>query len=626
MIKEYIVKKALDASLDVAKKALRESGSKLLISRDDIENSIDIHLKSVKNWSGEVSFSDLKKAKRTSDIFIELDLFVYPRHIRISPYEEIQSIPLLQIFEDSNEHFILLGHPGAGKTTSMKYLCQSLFYNEEFQSDRFSFPILIKLRDLNDSKTPASSIIIDTLYNILGLRIHFPEDLQKGDASSERKAVKEKLVVSVVESLGVLLILDGFDELAQAKKRSETIKGIRYLASHLDSSTMIVTSRTGDFKYSVEGTIQYEISPLNREQISTFALKWLNNQDKASDFISKIYDSPFADTAIRPLTLAHLCAIYERIGKIPDKPKTIYRKIINLLLEEWDQQRSVKRESTYAHFEVDRKFEFLCQLAYVLTTSHQRTVFSERDLLMVYQDICEDYDLEADEAQQVVNELESHTGLFLQSGYEQFEFAHKSLQEFLTAEYLVKLPSIPSDRGILNKLPNELAIAVTVSSSPSDYFSELVIHRLMKQELTEEFVRSFLSRLFLEKPDFNTNSKLGLALVFLYTVYVECNVVRGDQLKLFYFDAIVSEFEKIMKLVLRRSSIDLIQSYYKSNHTYRTGDGDTLHRMHRGSNAKDHGLPIQYSELPKTIYIKESLLNKATNSGQQSEDISEIPF
>ena len=48
----------------------------------------------------------------------------------------------------------------------------------------------------------------------------------------------------------------------------------------------------------------------------------------------------------------------------------------------------------------------------------------------------------------VIAELESHTGLFIQSGFDQFEFAHKSLQEFLTAEYLVKLPSIPTRKEI----------------------------------------------------------------------------------------------------------------------------------------------------------------------------------
>ncbi len=48
----------------------------------------------------------------------------------------------------------------------------------------------------------------------------------------------------------------------------------------------------------------------------------------AVGFTEQIKKSPFADTAIRPLTIAHLCAIFERAGRIPDKPKTFYRKIV----------------------------------------------------------------------------------------------------------------------------------------------------------------------------------------------------------------------------------------------------------------------------------------------------------
>ncbi|MEZ4676746.1 MAG: hypothetical protein R2932_21225 [Caldilineaceae bacterium] len=181
--------------------------------------------------------------------------------------------------------------------------------------------------------------------------------------------------------------------------------------------------------------------------------------------MKEIADSPFSDTTIRPLTLAHLCAIYERIGKIPDRPKTVYRKIIDLLLDEWDEQRSVRRISRYANFESDRKFEFLCNLAYELTTTFSKTLFSDKDLLQIYRQIYDNYDLLVNEAQKVVDELESHNGLFVQTGYNLYEFAHKSLQEFLTAEYIVKLPIIPEQSRTLVKLPNELAIAVTISST-----------------------------------------------------------------------------------------------------------------------------------------------------------------
>lgn len=627
MIGEYIIKKALDASLDIAKKVLRESKTKLLTTRDELEQSILIHLKSVKNWSGEVSFSDLKQPKRTTEIYIELDLYVYPIHRRMSREEQIENVPLLIILEGSHNHFVLLGQPGAGKTTSMKYLCQKLFYSDDFHAERFSMPILIRLRDLNNAKRSESSIF-DVLYRLLGLKLEFPEDLRTKETSADRRALKEKLVITVLEGLQALLILDGFDELAQVQRRRQAIQEIRLLVEHLDRCTLIVTSRTGDFKYNIENMIPYEISPLSREQISTFALRWLSDTSRATDFIEKVYDSPFADTAIRPLTLAHLCAIYERVGKIPDKPKTIYRKIVNLLLEEWDQQRSVVRESAYAHFEVDRKFEFLCHLAYVLTTLIQKTVFSEETLMRIYHQIYEDYGLAPNEAQQVVNELESHTGLFIQSGYEEYEFAHKSLQEFLTAEYLVKLPSIPTDIGTLLKLPYELAVATTISSSPSEYFSELILNRLQKHRLSEEFVRSFVSRLLLEKPDFNSSTKLGMSLIILYSVYVETNVIQSTQGqgRLFYFDAVILEFERLIKLVVRKSSFEEIQTNYSKVESYITGDGKDIYLLRRSNDTSSDVLLASLPDLPEFLYVRDSFLEATAKAPDESVDIDDPPF
>ena len=176
MLKEYLVKKALDVAFEYGKKALRKTDSKLITTREEFEESVNLHLRSVNSWSTEVSFSDLKSAKLTSEIFIDLGLYVYPRHIRMG--EEIETIPLLSIFGSNIRHIVLLGHPGAGKTTSMKFLCQELFHNDNFPDERFSFPLLIKLRELHDSKLPPSSMIIDSIYNILGLRLDFFRDLQ----------------------------------------------------------------------------------------------------------------------------------------------------------------------------------------------------------------------------------------------------------------------------------------------------------------------------------------------------------------------------------------------------------------------------------------------------------------
>ncbi|HEX7318067.1 MAG TPA: NACHT domain-containing protein [Pyrinomonadaceae bacterium] len=609
------MKKGLDISFSVAselgKKILREQRAKLLTTKEDIEASLDLHLRAVKNWSAEVSFNDLKKAKRTTDVFIELDLYVSPKRLRIDPNEQVESIPLQKIFDAPVNHFVLLGQPGAGKTTSMKYLCQLLLHEEDFQSERFSFPILIKFRELNNETfAPDSTIILDQIVRILGLDIKFPEELQGDNPQvvKQKNTLIEKLVVNFLEELKVLLILDGFDELGKDSHRERSIKEITRLAVHLEHSAIIITSRTGDFKYYLENTNQYEICSLNKEQTSTFALKWLKDEEKAADFLTKVYRTPFADAAIRPLTLAHLCAIYERIGDIPEKPKTVYKKIVNLLLEEWDQQRAVKRKSKYAHFEIDRKYEFLCHLAYVLTVVKGTTVFSTSDLISVYRKIYEEYGLKESESRHVVNEIETHNGLLIQSGYEQFEFAHKSLQEFLTAEFLVKLPSIPKDHDGLTKLPNELAIAVAISSSPSIYFAELVLSRFKQQRLSQVFVRSLLSRLFIEKPDFKTTIWLELALLSLFSNYVEPDLASTGELTQLPYDPFFREFERTIALHHTEAMVKVLNCY-ETDRLYQTHDQDNIQRLSLTKRLVPEDLLPMLDVFPDTLFVRSSLLS-----------------
>lgn len=616
MIGEYLLKKVLDVSFDIAKakakKLINRKGVKLVATRDEIEDSLELHLRMIKNWSDEVTFKDIKRPKRISDIFIELDLYVYPRRMRIISEEKISNIPLYRIFDEGSHHIVLLGQPGAGKTTSMKYLCQLLLHDEEFQKDRFAFPVLIRFRDLNNIKiTSESNFIADELYRIFGLRLEIPEDSKNQDAmpTGLSKSLREKVVFSFLEEFRTLLILDGFDELVKQESRDKAIHEIENFATRFEQCTMVITARTGEFFYKIDNTHEYELCPLNKDQVTKFAHRWLNDSKRASRFLKKIYQTPFADTAIRPLTLAHLCAIYERIDDIPEKPKTVYKRVVNLLLEEWDQQRSIKRESKYARFDVDRKYDFLCHLAYILTEGLLTTVFSTRDLMYVYKLIYEEYGLKSGEAKKVANEIEAHNGLFIQSGYEQFEFAHKSLQEFLTAEYLVKLPSIPHDWDTLMVLPNELAIAVAISSSPTAYFIELVMTRLKRSILSEDFIRIFLDRLLTEKPDFKTTILLGLCLLILYAHYIDLVVIKAG-MRSVDSDPVFVGLEDLIKSHYTRSKIIEILNFYEIDRIYQTLGHDEIHRF---SLIKNKDVPkyfnIDRADLPDQLLLRSSMFD-----------------
>ncbi len=613
MISEKIIDKSIDLTLSLAKKQFDKININIRNSKSSIYQAINQHIRIVKNWSSEITFKDLQASKRTTDIFIPLNTYIYPKRIRISNNENIRVTPLLDVLGREESHMVILGQPGAGKTTSMKYICQSIFFDEKFYPNRFSFPILIKLREFNNKQKDKNSagIIIEFLFNLLGLELDY-SDYKGNSLITEINRAKHNIVLELLDKLNILLVLDGFDELIFKSHRHIILSEIGLIANYFEISKLVVTSRTADYNYSNENISVFEICPLNDLQISEFASKWLG-ETNAKKFVKEVQDSPYNDTSIRPLTIAHLCAIYERIGKIPDKPKTVYKKIVNLLLEEWDEQRGIKRSSKYAMFEVDRKFEFLSSLAFHLTIKNGRAIFSKRDLSLVYQDIYVDFDLERHDSKDVINDLESHTGLFVQAGYDFYEFAHKSIQEYMAAEYIVKLPKMLDQKRLIERLPNELAITITISSNPSLYFIELVNNLLLKMDLSVPFIQTFINRLVLEKPDFYKNNEVGIAALSLYSSYMN-QKTKSNQLFLFNSDYLIEEFEGLVDTIFKRNSKKIIKKLYKISDKFETVNQTTVLALKKKKlTSKQVDSNLVYSiqkSLPAYLFCRESFIKK----------------
>jgi energy-coupling factor transporter ATP-binding protein EcfA2 len=582
-------------------------------SQERLEAAIGEHQREVKSWSEEISFKDLLKPKATSEVFVPLDIYLLPRRQRFSAQETLSCAPMSSILESEDvAHLVILGQPGAGKTTAVKHLCQQMLKGDE-TSPLQDFPLLIRLRDMNNAKSASGNLedlLIERIQSILDIPLSFPTDLESEDSSETRRSLRERAVIQMLETLRPLVLLDGLDEISHKARRDSIIAGARRLAIQLERARIILTARTGEFSYHIEKMTTYEIAPLSQDQIEKFASGWLGTED-AKPFLKQVRNSPFADTAIKPLTLAHLCAIFERVHRIPEKPKSVYRKIVSLLLEDWDQQRSVQRVSSYSDFEVDRKAEFLSDLAHSLTTSNKTSTFTRYDLLESYRQISANYGLRSSEAQAVVNELETHTGLIVQSGTDLFEFSHKSLQEYLTAVFIVGLPGIPRSMIDLQIMPNELAIATALSSRPSQYFYSLVMYHFSQIQLSFQFVRTFINRMLIERPDFEVSDEVGLAILCLYSQYLRASIEEASQLQLFTYDPLSEEFEHLNTLIKERIRIsDLLGVYQKHSHSYGL-DGQEIWRME----VKQHreGPFRVYAgmrALPEILWVRKTLVDE----------------
>ncbi len=146
IIVDGFISKAIDKFIESIPKVVREVNLKLTSTKQDIETSITAHLQSVKNWAEEITFLDTKKSKVTDNVYVDLDLYIYPRRVRMFEDEKIEIKPFNHIINNEEDHILLLGQPGSGKTTSMKYVCNQLFYNGD-NLKNYKLPIVIKLRE-----------------------------------------------------------------------------------------------------------------------------------------------------------------------------------------------------------------------------------------------------------------------------------------------------------------------------------------------------------------------------------------------------------------------------------------------------------------------------------------------
>jgi predicted NACHT family NTPase len=456
------------------------------------------HEEMVRAWASKISFNELNTPKRLLNSFVDLDLHLGPVHETFARDERYNK-KVSEIVTEQR-HFIIIGDAGAGKTTSLKRIALDVLHREKSPQR----VLLILLRE----KTDAS--VSGAILTILGVTALIDTEEIENKAVIEREMVLQRL-----RRHPSWVLIDGLDEIPPSS-REAIISELRFLLMRPTNSNFVITSRSGDFHWHFEDASVFAILPLSDDQITEFTNKWLGS-DVAAEFREKIKHHPYGGLEVRPLTLAHLCAIFERTGKVPEKPRFVYRMIVQLLLEEWDAQRSVRRYSEYANFDVRRKGEFLEAIAYEISI-HGTSVFSQLDLEQAFSRHCSLFGLSRHDAPNVAEEISSHTGLIIKTAYGKFSFAHKVIQEYLAAWYLLKLDSLKWER--IRNLPSETALLVALSSNPNRYFARVFSEMSRESATTHEvvsFAEPFVDRLLVERVDFSTEVEFGASVIGIFS-------------------------------------------------------------------------------------------------------------
>lgn len=492
------------------------------LERDHIERKLYDHLCMISAWSEKFIFYRMSTPMDVDKKTIKLSLRTIPRRYSDKAASKlIREEDLLRV----SENVVLLGDPGSGKTTTLKRIARSLMTNDSLsENDRCQYPILVRFNFFNQS-VAGKDILVRIIADEIGIQYESENDQYyvtnneensykiKDYEHKNEKTLLRQAIPTILDNTLALVLLDGLDEVSTDFKR-QIEKEIQDLSLATNQAKIILTCRTGDYNRPIGYFKEFEVNALSDKEIRQVVSKWLGK--KKNEFMEKLESLPYSEFTSRPLFLTQLLVLYCNVGYLPQQPQDIYRMILMLMIREWDEERGLRRISKYAWFVPERKLDFLSHLAYELTYRIQSKQFSTKILIEVYEKIHRQFLLPENEAEQVAREIESHTGIIIESGYNKYEFSHLTLQEFLCAHYLARSPLAPSlASNYLKKYPAPLAVATAYSSDPSSWLSIVLLNNANYKISRLPNLLTLMTRIVIEKPCFSVNTLLGYCILYL---------------------------------------------------------------------------------------------------------------
>jgi NACHT domain len=577
IILSKLIEVALEKSAASISKLLNKSEKEMLSTSENLRANLSIYIKKCLKFSENISVFRHRDELDLENHSIQLTFRNQDRRFySINSEKILEEVDLLK----EKNHQILLGDPGAGKTTTLKRLVNRTFqilFSEDSEEFNYSFPIVVRLSEISVSETLLTHLChqlgIDydsvpkeipyTHTEIVDEKVYSHKLKRTIKTSKEvhtqkiRKVYEYKIGgYSLKYALGEYLnrmkstiFIDGLDEVNYQIK-DEVFNEIKALSNVLTDSKIILSSRYLQEISSFKQFNVNEIKPLSSNQKMEIAELWLEN---AEVFFAKLLKLPYQDISNRPLFLTYLIRLFKSSNdELPEQAVDVYRQIVLLAIKEWDEdkEQEIKRFSKYKKFNTYRKEEFLSDIAYELTYSQNvKKIFDRDQLKNAYLRVYKKYPgLSFNDKTDILRDIESHNGLIIETSDDRFEFSHLSLQEYLCAKYILEIQISRKHLELLNIYPAPFAIATVLSRKPEEWFAVLFLTNIgeirASYRLSAEKLFEYIDRLIVEKIVFSGPiQELGLAILSLFFKFERTKVLS----KLIEFSKTKFVYESVQK-------------------------------------------------------------------------------
>lgn len=350
----------------------------------------------------------------------------------------------VEVLSQNNRLFIL-GQPGAGKTTFLRWLALRAVQGA---LPMHKIPLYVALKEL--------AVCGESVETLLA------QQLELGGFPAPEAG---RFLEAGLRSGNLLLLLDGLDEVpAEQHQRVET--EIERLAKKADGCHLVVTCREYAQARLLERFTYSRMADFLPKQVSAFVRNWFADDPAMAArllaALEKPDHKPIRELTREPLFLALLCIAFAEDGTFPEKRHLLYQRALAAVLREWDETRGVQRTSAYGQLSTERRETLLAYLAY--HTFSQEKLFIEREILVAHLDdwwrLWRSAEIERQkeeygqvyppelppanvDAAVVIQEIAAQHGLLVEQRAGIYSFSHLTLQEYFASRHIDKGGTLP---------------------------------------------------------------------------------------------------------------------------------------------------------------------------------------
>ena len=424
--------------------------------------------------------------------------------------DSAQVVPVLDAVRDT-PRLLVLGDPGAGKTTVLRYLAlthaRSFLNGTPVQGRPPMFPIYLRLGEYARYGHPS------------GIGEFLPHHLRQLEC---RTPGLSDLLTQQLEAGRCLVLLDGLDEIASAAQRQSVVTAVmNFVTAHArQGNRFVVTSRIAGYQAApLPDSFQaVRLQDMDDPTIHRFLdvycreVERAETPDKTSPAIveagareaAAIRQALEANAGVRrlaanPLLLTALVLVHRASGRLPHRRVEAYIEVCNALGRTWRSVHGVAEADLPDERILHR---WLAEVGAWLHEHRPEGAASKRELLAVLGPLWAKYDgstwdpavledadpLNTEAGRGVVDfveKVDAHTGLLVERAPGRYGFVHQTFEEYYTGRALAFRGSdadrITAIRSRLHDPRYEEPILLALGLIGTDYaeqIDEVVAHAI----------------------------------------------------------------------------------------------------------------------------------------------------